>query len=119
MQSTSLYLDPSTWDIGIDSVGRLKTVSNPYAIAQDVACACKAVLGEVIYDTTLGIPYFSSLFGRHVSTTLVTHYLSKQAMRLPTVSTVNVSLSADKSTRNTSGQIYITDTNGVSSQLLL
>ncbi|MGJ8524355.1 hypothetical protein LMG33818_000063 [Halomonadaceae bacterium LMG 33818] len=119
MQSTSLYLDPDTWDITLDSVGRLKTVSNPYSIAQDVACACKTVLGEVIYDQTIGIPFFNNVFGKPVSTSLVSHYLQKQATRLDTVETAQVSLSKNRSSRTTSGEIVITDTNGSHATLIL
>jgi hypothetical protein len=119
MQTRSLYLDPNTWDVMLDGNGALKTVTNPYAVAQDVACACKTVLGEVVYDTTLGIPYFDTLLGRPVTTTLLSYWLQKQATRLSYVQSATVTLVPDRSTRNTTGYIIITDTNGTSSQLVL
>ncbi|EIC83961.1 hypothetical protein [Serratia sp. M24T3] len=119
MQTRSLYLDPDTWDLVLDGNGSLKTVTNPYSVAQDVACACKTILGEVIYDTTIGIPYFDTLLGRPVTTTTLSSWLQKQATRLSYVQSATVTLIPNRATRDTSGYISITDSNGTSSTLVL
>ena len=118
MRSRSLYLDPDTWDLELDANGSLRTVTNPYAIAQDVACACKTILGECIFDTTIGIPYFEQVLGRPVTTSLVISYLQQEATRLDTVKSATVTLVPDRATRKTTGYITITDTNGTESTLV-
>jgi len=119
MQSTSLYLDPDSWDITFDANGSLKTVSNPYSIAQDVACALKTVYGECYFDNTIGVPYYDQLLGRPVTTSAVISKLKSEAERLSTVKSVNVTLVPDRTTRVTKGYITITDTNSESSTLVL
>jgi len=119
MQSTSLYLDPDSWDLTLNANGALKTVSNPYSIAQDVACALKTVLGECYFDNTIGIPYYEQLLGRPVTISTVISKLKTESERLSTVKSANVTLVPDRSTRVTKGYITITDTNSESSTLVL
>lgn len=119
MQTSSLYLDPETWNLVLDANGALKMTENPYAVAQDVACACKTILGECIFDTTIGIPYFSKILGKQVTTGLLSSKLQEQAERLTTVSSAAVTLIPDKKTRATSGYITITDTNNATTTLVL
>ncbi len=60
----TLLLDPSTWDLLLDSNGNIAKATNPYSIAQDVSSAIKLFLGELYYDTTKGLPYFDKIFGQ-------------------------------------------------------
>lgn len=46
MQTRSLRLDTQTWDLMLDGAGNLAVTDNPYAVAQDVACACSTFLGN-------------------------------------------------------------------------
>jgi hypothetical protein len=57
----TLLLDRSLWDLTLDINGNIAMASEPYAIAQDVASACRTFLGECYYDTSQGVPYFQGM----------------------------------------------------------
>ncbi|MCG3462739.1 hypothetical protein L7G72_12900 [Xenorhabdus bovienii] len=71
MQTCSLLLNADEWDVMLDDLGNLAITQNPYAVAQDVACACSTFLGECWYDTTLGIPYYQRILGHWPGTQLI------------------------------------------------
>ena len=54
--ASTLALELQDWDLCVDTSGNIALATEPYAIAQDVASACKTFLGECWYDTTYGIP---------------------------------------------------------------
>ncbi|EDM2047148.1 hypothetical protein CKT45_03120 [Salmonella enterica subsp. enterica serovar Muenchen] len=110
MQSRSLLLDTRTWDILLDATGNLAITDNPYAVAQDVACACSTFLGECWYDATSGIPYWSRILGHWPGTQLINSTLQQEAVKLPTVKSALCQVSAGKD-RTATGVMYITDTN--------
>lgn len=60
----TLLLDQVSWDLVVDAFGNIAVASNPYSLAQDAASAGRTFLGEVWYDTTLGIPYFDVVLGK-------------------------------------------------------
>lgn len=68
---SSLLLDTQTWDLVADASRNIAVADAPYAIIQDVACATRTVLGEVWYDTTLGIDYFGLILGQTPSLALL------------------------------------------------
>ena len=110
MQTTSLLLDDN-WDLTLDSLGNLATTSQPYAVAQDVACACLLTLGEAIFDDTIGIPYFEQILGTPAPIGLLSSYLKEQAERLTTVRKATVTMTTERTTRTAKGYIEIIDTN--------
>ena len=110
MQTRSLLLDEN-WDLTLDSNGNLATTTQPYAMAQDVACACQLVQGEAIFDDTIGIPYFEKILGTPAPVGLLSSYIKEQAERLTTVRQATVTLTTDRSTRKATGYIEIIDTN--------
>ena len=52
----TLYLDPQSWDLVLDTAGNIALAKDPYAKAQDVASACRLFAGELYDDTEKGIP---------------------------------------------------------------
>ena len=110
MKTRSLLLTES-WDITIDANGNLATTTQPYAVAQDVACSCLTVKGEATFDEEIGIPYFENILGQPAPIGLLTAYLQEQAERLSTVRQANVTLLTDRATRQAKGYIEILDTN--------
>ena len=110
MKTRSLLLD-NNWDLSLDSQGFLATTAQPYAVAQDVACACLTVQGEAIFDTTIGSPYFEKILGTPAPIGLLSSYLKEQAERLSTVRQATVTLTTNRTTRIASGYIEIIDTN--------
>ncbi len=59
----SLMLDPQTLDLCVDVKGNIAVANEPYATAQDMACAIKLFKGELYYDTTQGVPYWQEIYG--------------------------------------------------------
>lgn len=113
MSNTTLLLDLTTWDLTLDSNGNIAVASAPYSLAQDAASACLLFLGEYIYDTTLGVPYFQSILGFNPSLTFVKETLEAQALTaLPSGVTVQVFISSFTD-GEILGQIQVTDAAGV------
>ena len=83
----TILLDPSNWDLLLDSDGNIAKASNPYAIAQDAASACKLFSGELYYNTTKGIPYFKQVLGqsRGNAVSVLTAQLEEAVLTVPEV----------------------------------
>lgn len=58
-----LEQDSSTYDIGIDSNGQLAFVDGRQAYANMIVDALRTIKGEYIFDTEIGVPWFSTLLG--------------------------------------------------------
>lgn len=114
MQTRSLLLDTEAWDITLDDNGNLAVTDNPYAVAQDVACACSTFQGECWYDSSLGIPYYSRILGHWPGTQLINVKMQQEAMKLPYVTSAVCTAISDRERRIT-GAMIITDTNNENS----
>lgn len=115
----TLFLNPDTWDLMVDVDGNIAVASSPYAIAQDVASACRLWRGEARYDTTREIPYETSLLGEQPLQSLVASWFETEAETVPEVDSVQVIPSFDREKRQMGGQILITRTFGETSTLNL
>jgi hypothetical protein len=114
--ASTLILDPSTWDLLVDGSGNIAVAGEPYALAQDAASAIKTFSGEVFYDTSIGIPYFSEILGQSPPLSLVKYYMNSAALSVPGVvssTTYLVSLI----NRTFIGQVQITAANGIKSAI--
>jgi len=87
---SSLLLDALSWDLVADASGNIAVADDPYATAQDVACAIRTVLAEAWYDTTLGIDYFGLFLGRVPSLALLKNDIVKAALSVATVTKARV-----------------------------
>jgi hypothetical protein len=103
----SILLDRTTWGPVIDSSRNIAVCTEPYAIAQDVACAVRTFKGECWYDVTKGIPYLEEVFGSF-SPALYAALVNKEALTVPLVDSVKTVITSFKDRRVT-GQIQITD----------
>lgn len=81
----TLLLDQTEWDLIIGSDGNIAVAAPPYALAQDVASACRLFLNELWYDSSKGIPYFEQVLGHLPPQSLLTGYLEKAALAVPGV----------------------------------
>ncbi|MCU5775134.1 hypothetical protein N5923_23250 [Erwiniaceae bacterium BAC15a-03b] len=115
MLTKSLLLNTDAWDIGLDDTGNLAITSNPFAVAQDVACACSTFLGEAWYDTTLGIPYYERILGHWPGTQLINTKMQSEAKKLLYVQDAFCTVTVGKQSRAASGVMTITDTNSIQS----
>ena len=113
----TLYLAPPVSidygaDLCLDSSGNIAVAGAPYALAQDAGSACATFLGECYYDTSLGIPYASEVLGHNAPLNLLRAQMVAQALFTPGVVAAQVFFS-DITNRVLSGQLQVTDTNGV------
>jgi len=110
--ANTLLLDLDNWDLVIDSAGNIAMASNPYSMAQDVASACKTFLGEVYYDTTMGIPYWENVLGQLPPINVLQQYFVNQALTVPGVVSARCVINSFTD-RSISGQVRFTDATGV------
>lgn len=113
MLTKSFKLVTDRWDISLDDTGSIAITSNPYAVAQDVACACSTFLGEAWYDTTLGIPYYERILGHWPGTQLINTKMATEAKKLPYVQSAFCTTTVGKVDRLASGVMTITDTDNI------
>ena len=106
----TIYLTPS-WGMTVDASGNIAMATAEYAIAQDVASACKLFLGELYYDTTKGVPYNQVILGKKPPRALVAHYLEKAALTVPEVVATQVT-GLTLTNRGLTGNIEVIDLAG-------
>lgn len=112
----TLLLDLSSWDLVVDAAGNIAMAAEPYSLAQDVASAIRTFLGEVWYDTTLGIPYFEQILGHTPPVTVFQEYMVQAAKTVPGVVDATCSVEAFEDRRVT-GQVLFTTNNGQTGQV--
>lgn len=81
----TILLNPTTWDLLLDSNGNIAMAQEPYANAQDVASVLKLFKGELYYDTSKGIPYFESILGQVVPPQFIMSEFEAAALTVPDV----------------------------------
>jgi hypothetical protein len=108
----TLLLTTDTWDITLDVNNNLAIATGPYAIAQDVASACRTFLGEVWYNINLGMPYLQQIFTLQTSINYVKQALIANGMTVPSVATITCFLTGPGKPRNLGGQLQIKDNLG-------
>lgn len=113
---STLYLDPSTWDLTADAAGNIAVAAPNYSLVQDVASACRTFLPEVYYDRTLGVPYLGqapptneagALLGRTPPLNVLQGALATAALTVPWVKSAVCVVSAFID-RAASGQVQFT-----------
>lgn len=107
----TLLLDTQAWDLVLDASGNIAMASPPYSLAQDVASAVRTFLGEVIYNTKDGIPYFDDVLGMLPPAALLTQLITNQALTVPGVLKAQTVITSFDS-ENITGQIQFTIENG-------
>lgn len=109
---TTLLLDVGLWDLTLDASGNIALASAPYALAQDVASACRTVLAEVYYDTTLGVDYFGLIFGLTPPASVFQEQFVAASLTVPGVVSATCNIEAyNATTREATGQVLFTDIN--------
>ena len=107
----TLLLDTVTWDLCKDASGNIAMASNPYALAQNAATAIRTFLGEVWYNTSLGIPYFQNILGKQLSPSYVKAQMVAAALTVPDVVSAQCFITGLKN-RQLTGQVQVTDAAG-------
>jgi hypothetical protein len=105
----TLLLDTVRWDLVLDISGNIAVAAKPYAQAQDAASAIRLFQGELYYDTTKGVPYWSSILAKSPPPmALIKAKHEEAALTVPGV-TGSRSFITDFSKRGLSGQVQITN----------
>ena len=109
MNGHTLYLTPDSWDITLDSAGRLKTSTAAYAIAQNVANAVRLFTREAFFSMTEGIPHFDIELGRKPLYSVLRNRVREAAEAVDGVLNAEVQLDTPvDSNRRLTGQILLT-----------
>lgn len=109
--AATFLLDNDTWDLLVDANGNLAVATAPYAMAQDVASACRLFRGEDFYDTSRGIPYFQEVLGQLPPLSLLKSLYVSAALTVPGVVSAVCYIDSIEG-RKVTGQIQSTDTAG-------
>ena len=107
----TLLLSTDLWDLVLDANGNLASATDPYSVVQDVASAARTFLGEVWYDTTIGVPYFQQILGKLPPLAFIKAQLVTAALTVPGCTNPVVFFNG-LSGRTLTGQIQFTDSNG-------
>lgn len=107
----TLLLDVAEWDVVLDSGANLAIAEAPYQLAQDVASAVRTFLGEVWYDTTLGIPYLEDILGRAPAIVILQDAVQTAALTVPGVVSAVCQITGYEG-RAITGQVLFVDESG-------
>lgn len=107
MSYVTIALDDD-WDLTLDGQGFVAINTGAQAVAQDAASASMTFLNEVYYDSTLGIPYDTKVFGRPASLTYLSAKMKTEVKKLAVVDDAECTLSLNRATRKVSGNMLIT-----------
>lgn len=102
----TLLLDTLTWDLVLDAAGNIAVASEPYSLAQDAASAIKAYRGDCFWDTTLGVPYLTQIFGKSPTVEQLKSLFIAAAMTVPDVASAQCFITSSTN-RRVSGQIQV------------
>jgi hypothetical protein len=109
----TMALDRTSWDIVLDAAGNIAVADEPYAQAQDIASACKLFAGELWYNQTKGVPYFSKVLGQFPDLNALRGYWEEAALTVSGVTTATAYITAyDSGTRQLTGQVQGVNTAG-------
>jgi hypothetical protein len=114
----TLLLDNTNWDLCLDSNGDIALTTWPYALAQDVASAIKTFLGEVYYNTTIGVPYFQKILGKRPSLAVFQALMVQAALTVPGVVSATCVIESFTN-RQIMGQVQFTDIEGQTGTVVL
>ena len=103
----TLLLDTATLDLVLDAGDNIAVASDPYSQAQDAASAIKTFLGEVYFDSTIGVPWLQQILGKAPSLALLKAQLIAAALTVPGVASAKVFISSFNN-RAITGQVQTT-----------
>lgn len=107
----TLLLDRTPWDLTLDVSGNIAAATDPYSLAQDAASAIRLFLGELWYNTTKGVPY-KQILGQAPNISYLKSKFVAAALTVPGVVAAVCFITSIEG-RKVSGQVQVTDENGV------
>lgn len=107
----TLLLNKKSWDITLDSAGRMATAHGPYAVAQNVANAVRLFTRDAYFNQADGVPHFTVDLGQRPSPSVVRSRINKAARATPEVASASTALTKFEG-RTLEGDITIITTSG-------
>lgn len=105
----TLFLNPKTWDLALDTNGNIAVAHDSYALAQTVANECRLFKKDLYFNQEAGIPYLTDILGKtSYSLALYRRQLTDAALSVDGVETALVELGVSDN-RVVTGRITITD----------
>ena len=112
MTAHTLYLQPDSWDITLDSSGRISRSTQAYAIAQNVANAVRLFTGEAFFAMDEGIPHFDIELGKtRPALSVLRARMREAALNVEGVLDAQITLD-DVQERKLTGEILLTVADG-------
>ena len=112
MTAHTLYLQPDSWDITLDSSGRIARSTQAYAIAQNVANAVRLFTGEAFFAMDEGIPHFDIELGKtRPALSVLRARMREAALNVEGVLDAQITLD-DVQERKLTGEILLTVDDG-------
>lgn len=112
MTAHTLYLNPDSWDITLDSSGRIARSTQAYAIAQNVANAVRLFTGEAFFAMDEGIPHFDIELGKtRPALSVLRARMREAALNVEGVLDAQITLD-DVQDRRLTGEILLTVADG-------
>src|ERR1700722_14664811 len=105
--ASTLLLDTVAWDLVLDAAGNIAGASEPYSLSQDAASAIMTYQGESFWDTTLGVPYLTQIFGHSPTIEQLKSLFIAAALTVPDVVSAKCFISL-AGNRGVSGQTQVT-----------
>lgn len=109
----TLFLNPSNWDLSLDSSGRIEHSAGAYAVAQNVANNVRLFVKDAFFAQDEGIPHFDIELGKKPAPALLRARIREAALKVDGVKTAAVTLDELHPDRKLSGLIELTVTDGV------
>ena len=112
MTAHTLSLQPDSWDITLDSSGRIARSTQAYAIAQNVANAVRLFTGEAFFAMDEGIPHFDIELGKtRPALSVLRARMREAALNVEGVLDAQITLD-DVQERKLTGEILLTVADG-------
>lgn len=108
----SVYVDPVNNDLAVDSDGNIQISTGSYALALAAACAIRTFQGEVFYDVTQGLPYFTEIIGKNPPLEYVRMQVTTAALNSDPDIVAAQAYFSSLTSRNLSGQVQVSDSTG-------
>ena len=110
----TLLLDRETWDITLDSAGRMALTHGDYATAQNVANEARLFTNDAYFNQDEGTPYFVATLAQRANLTALRAYLRRAALKVADVKEVlAVDITGlDAETRRLTGDIQFVTLGG-------
>ena len=110
----TLLLD-AQWDLTVDAGGNIATVSDAYAIAQNVANAVRLFTDDAYFDRDRGIPHFQIELGHKPPYSILRTRILQAARAVQGVADATVTFDRDE--RKLGGEILLTLADGTTANV--